>query len=56
MLKAWKFMGLPFPGLRPGVFPLVYKYKIESLNLGRRDLGNGKSYNDMQYTCEFSMM
>ena len=23
-LYAWKFMELPFPGLRPGVFPLVF--------------------------------
>ena len=23
MLKAWKFMGLPFPGLRPGVFESI---------------------------------
>ena len=29
MLKAWKFMGLPFPGLRPGVFPLVLYKAID---------------------------
>ena len=44
----------------PNDFPTallhLYLYKIESLNFGRRDLGNGKSYHDMQYTGGFSMM
>ena len=34
----------------------LYLYKIESLNFGRRDLGNGKSYHDMLYTNSFSMI
>ena len=34
----------------------LYLYKIESLNLGRRNLGNGKSYHDMLYTSSFSMI
>ena len=31
-------------------------YKIESLNLEMRDLGNGKSHQDMLYTGGFCMM
>jgi len=34
----------------------LYLYKIESLNFGRRDLGNGKSNQDMLYTNSFSMI
>ena len=35
---------------------LLYLYKIESLNFVRRDLGNGKSNQDMLYTSSFSMI
>ena len=34
----------------------LYLYKIESLNFGRRDLGNDKSHQDMLYTNSFSMI
>ena len=34
----------------------LYLYKIESLDLETRDLGNGKSHQDMLYTGRFCMM
>ena len=47
-LRARFFAGPTVAG--PGL------YKIESLNLEMRDLGNGKSHQDMLYTGGFCMM
>ena len=56
LFKKQGMRKLQQPVCKSVVLAYLYLYKIESLNLGRRDLGNGKSYLDMQYTGGFSIM